>query len=291
MYNIIPLVLILISLSIIIVIIVRKFSVLANLDVENIPAEKEARFKEQIISSRLKRNFAKWTSKLTKLVKPVGCAVSIFFKWLYDKLNELKDSYNQDKIILRGDDIEQKIERLFSEAEELERQDDLVMAEKKYIEIIGLDSKNIKAFKSLGRLYFERKDYGEARQTFEHVLKLNEDDEEVYDGLAQIAREKGNLAQARDDYLKALNINNQRSQTYFDLALVYQAMGDMGEAISNIKKALQIEPNNPRYLDTMLEVSIMIKDKVLALDAYKKLIEVNPDNQKLTEFKRQIDEL
>ena len=45
MYNIIPLVLILISLSIIIVIVVKKFPALANLDVENIPKEKEDRKK------------------------------------------------------------------------------------------------------------------------------------------------------------------------------------------------------------------------------------------------------
>ena len=290
MYNIIPLILILISLSVIIVIIVRKFSALASLDVENIPAEKEAKFKERIISSRLKRNFIKWSSRLTRLVRPIFELVSRFFKWLFNKLNKLEEDYKSEKVLFNSD-AKQKIEKLFGEAEELKKTGDLTGAEKAFIEIIGLDSKNMKAFKALGQFYFERKDFEEAKQTFEHILKLEEDNEEAYDGLAQIGREKHGLKQASDDYIEALDINSQRSQTYFDLALVYQAMNNINKSVANIKQALRIEPNNPRYLDTMLEVSIINKDKPLALDAYKKLTEVNPDNQKLAKFKRQIDEL
>ncbi len=302
MYNIIPLILILTSLTVIIAIIVRKFSALASLDVENIPAEKEAKFKERIISSRLKKNIIKWSAKLSRLIKPIGYLISKFFKWLYNKLDELKEDYKNEKV-LSDSDAKQKIEKLFGEAEELKKTGDLTGAEKAFIEIIGLDSKNMKAFKALGQFYFERKDFEEAKQTFEHILKVEEDNEEAYDGLAQTGGEKGGLkqspldtksyptGQAGDDHLKALDINRQRSQTYFDLAMVYQAMNNADKSIANIKQALRIEPNNPRYLDTMLEISIINKDKALALDAYKKLTEVNPDNQKLAEFKRQIDEL
>ncbi len=290
MYNIIPLILILISLSVIITVVVRKFSALASLDVENIPAEKEAKFKEQIISSRLKRNIIKWSAKLSRLIKPIGHLISKFFKWLSNKLNELKEDYKSEKV-LSDSDTKQTIEKLFNEAEELKKTGDLTGAEKVYIEIIGLDSKNIKAFKALGQLYFERKDFEEAKQTFEHILKLEEDNEDAHDGLAQTGGEKGVLQQEGDDHLKVLDINRQHSQTYFDLAMVYQAINNADKSIANIKQALRIEPNNPRYLDTMLEISIINKDKPLALDAYKKLTGVNPDNQKLAEFKKQIDEL
>lgn len=292
MYNIIPLILILISLSIIIVIVVRKFSVLANLDVENISAEKEAKFKERIISDRLKRNFIKWSFKLNKLSRPAVQAVGIFSQRLFDKLNELKENYKSEAVLPAGD-VKQGIEQLFSEAEESEKQDDLIMAEKQYIEIIGLDSKNTRAFKALGRLYFKSKDYGKASQTFEHVLKLKEDDEGAYGGSAQAKGGYSKPADAGGQPQSSEQITNQdkRSQIYFDLALAYQAMGEMDKAAAGIKKSLQIEPNNPRYLDTALEMSIIVKDKALALDVYKKFKEINPDNQKLAEFKKQIDEL
>ncbi|MDO8667586.1 MAG: tetratricopeptide repeat protein [bacterium] len=290
MYNIVPLLLILISFSIIIVIVVRKFSVLANLDVASIPAEKEARFKERIISNRLKRNIIKWSAKLGRLSAPAARGVGQFFKFSLHKLYQLKNDY-QTKEAGENLNFDKKTEQLFRQIEECKKRGDLGLAENKCIEIIGLDSKNIEAFKALGRLYFEKKQYEEAKQTFEHVLKLKEDDEDIYENLAQIAREKGDLDGARDEYLKLINVNKQNAQTHFNLASVYQAMGKWPEAISSLKKALKIEPANPKYLDTMLEISIIIKDKALALDAYKKLLKTNPENNKIAEFKRQIDEL
>ncbi|MFH1583133.1 MAG: tetratricopeptide repeat protein [Candidatus Falkowbacteria bacterium] len=286
MYNIIPLLLILISLSVIIIIVSRKFSVLAALDVESIPAEKEAKFKERIISNRLKRNIIKYWAKSSRVLAPLAQLASGYLKSRLHKLYQAKNVYQASERVEGPETIDQ----LFSQAEELKKQDDLDAAEKKYIEIIGLDSKNIKAFKELGRIYFEKKEFEEAKQTFEHILKLKED-EDIYENLAQIAKEKGDLNQARDEYLKSININKQNAQTHFSLAEVYQAMGKLQDAMRALKKALKIEPANPRYLDTMLEISIIIKDKVLALDTYEKLFKANPENNKLEEFKQQIDEL
>lgn len=289
MYNIIPLVIILVCLGIIIIIVVRKFSVLANLDVENMPAEREAKFKEQIISNRLKRNFVKWSSRINRALLPVAQGIRNFFQWALARLTEMK---REDKAVqMAPEDMEQQITRLFSEAEDLRKQNELSLAEKKFIEIIGLDSKNIKAFKELGQLYFEQKSFEEAKQTFEHILRLKEGDQEIFDNLAQIAKEKGDLNEARDEYLKSLEINRESAETYYNLALVYKGMENLEEAVQSIKKALKIEPNNPRYLDTMLEISIIIKDKVLANSAYNKLVKVNPENQKIKDFKKQIDDL
>ncbi|MFA4833873.1 MAG: tetratricopeptide repeat protein [Patescibacteria group bacterium] len=260
MYNIIPLILILVSLSVIVYIVVRKFSVLAGVDVENIPAEREARVKERIISSRLKRNIFKWSSQLTKIFRFSAEKTGVFSKWIYKKLHELKESYGAE-IFLPTADKEKKIGELSVEAEEMIGEDNFKEAEKRLIEIIGLDSQNIEAFKSLGNLYFANKDYEDARQTFAHTLKLIKDSE-----------------------------NNQEiAEINFELALVNRADGRLDEALREIKESLKTAPNNPRYLDTSLEISIMKKDKVLALDAYGKLAKANPDNQKLKDLKKQID--
>lgn len=287
MYNIIPLLLILISLSVIIIMVSRKFSVLAALDLANIPAEKEAKFKERIISNRLKRNIIKYWAKASRVLAPLGRLAGSYLKSSLRKLYQAKNVYQAHQ----GIDRPETIDQLFSQAEELKKRGDLALAEKIYIEIIGLDSKNIKAFKELGRIYFEKKEFEEAKQTFEHILKLKADDEDIYDNLAQIAKEKGDLNEARDEYLKLININKQNAQTHFSLAEVYRAMGKFSEAARSLKKVLKIEPANPRYLDTMLEISIIIKDKALALAVYGKLLKANPENNKLEEFKRQINEL
>jgi len=252
---------------------------LANLDIETIQSEREIKVKEQIISKRLKRNFFRYFSKLTRVIKPIGEGVSTFFKWSYKKLIEFKDNYNKEDEIVNGD-RGKVVAKLFSEAEDFIKEEDLNGAENRYIEIIGIDSKNIKAFKNLGRLYFDRKNYNEAKETLEHALRLLEKDYE------EASMEGGTKEEGETE-----NINSQIAAIYVDLSEICQAMEDYEEAQKAIGKALKIEPNNPRYLDTKLEISIINKDKASALDAYDKLKEVNPDNQKLDDFQTQIKEL
>lgn len=280
MFNIIPLIIILISLAIIIVIVARKLSLLANLDVDSIPAEKEAKFKERIISNRLKRNFFKYYNKVAKALKPVGAGLSGFGKWLILKLTEFKDNYNRDAAAQtpRADSLQ----KLFLEAEELMKAEEYDAAEKKYIEIISLDSQNYQAFWDLGNLYFERKAHNEARQSLEHALKLLEQ-KEVIGGAG--TPDKAGGTEADEDRGRAA------AGIYYDLALICREAEDNAGAFTKISRALRLEPNNPRYLDIKLEISIINKDKISALDAFEKLAAVNPENQKLGEFEKQIAEL
>jgi tetratricopeptide (TPR) repeat protein len=267
MYNIIPLVLILVSLSIITVIVARKFSALASLDVENIPAEKEAKFKERLVGTRFKRHVSKASSKIIKISKFIFDQISKYSKIAYNKLYELKDRYGAEAVIPIGDKKE-KIKELISEADEYKK-DELDVAERKLINIIGLDSKNLEAFESLGNLYLEKKSFKEAKETFSHLLKLLESDED------------GEL----------YTDQNKAAGVFYNLSIASSQLDENEEAFGYIKKALEIEPKNPRYLDTILETSIINKDKDSAESAFNTLKEVNPDNKKLEEFEKQIKEL
>ncbi|MEA1963223.1 MAG: hypothetical protein U9M94_03225 [Patescibacteria group bacterium] len=282
MYNIIPLVLILIGLGVIIVIAAKKFSVLANLDVDSIRSEREAKFKEQIVSNRLKRNYFRYFAKFKQFSKPVGQAMGGFFIKLYKKLVEYKEDYNEQK---QTETINENIqEKLFFEIDELIEKGELEKVEAKYIKIISLDSKSIKAFRGLGKLYFERKDFNEAKQTIEHAIRLLENDYNAYESI-----ENENLNE--EERIKKDYINRNLPGAYFDLACVYKQRENYSESIISIDKALAIEANNPRFLDTKLEISIISKDKNLACKTLEELKAINPENQKLEELARQIDEL
>jgi tetratricopeptide (TPR) repeat protein len=251
---------------------------LANLDVSTIQAEREAKMKERIIGSRLKRNLSRYFHKLARILAPAGRGLTVMFKWIYRKLDEIKESAEAAEETESGSvDI---AEKLFSEAEELFRQEELEKAEAKLIEIIGLDAKNSRAFKLLGKVYFERKDYNEARQTLEHVLRLLEKE---YD--ARLVEEKEEIS----DETKALALNI--AEIYYDLAQAHRAMESHGPALAAIKEALKYEPNNPRYLDIKLEISIINKDKINALSALEKLKKVNPENKKFKEWEKKVGEL
>lgn len=273
MYDIIPLILILAGLTAIIIIAVRKFSVLASLDVEAIKKEREAKFKQQIISNRIKRGYSRYQDQIMDLLKPVIANTSKFFVDLHDRLIEHKLNYKKEKKV----DLESEetvIGRLFLDIEEALKSDDEDTAEKKYIEIIGLDSQNLKAFQGLGDLYFEKKQYNEAKQTYKHVIKLLESDTDDY-ALDSVDSTK----------------NRQFADIYFDLSLIEKISENTDSALSYIDKALNIEPNNPRYLDTKFELCIINKNKTLARATFEKLKEVDPENGKLAELEQEIVEL
>ncbi|MDO8261010.1 MAG: hypothetical protein Q7T50_05970 [Candidatus Magasanikbacteria bacterium] len=281
MFNIIPLILILISLVVICTIVIKKFPILANLDIDSIQSEREAKFKEQIISNRLKRNYFRYYNQALKLIRPLMEGGANFFKWGYHKLLEFRDNYNKEQVVIEDGDV--TLERLFAEIEALQKGEDGEEIEKKLIKAISLDSKNVKAFRMLGEVYFGRKDFNEAKQTWEHALRLAEKELEVIEQNKESGKEV-----APEEALQASRV---LSELYFDLAMVSIKIENIGDSLENIKKALKIEPNNPRYLDTMLEISIIKKDKHLAEKTYMKLEKVNPENGKLEEIKRQIEEL
>ncbi|MFH1745395.1 MAG: hypothetical protein ABH881_04510 [bacterium] len=276
MFNIIHFILIIASLCVVIVIVVRKFSLLASLNIESIQAEREAKFKERIISNKIKRNLLKYFSKFSRVVKPVAGIFFLFLKNLYGKLVNF---HNEGK----GMSVEggnQSVDELFAAAEDFVKKEDFKNAEESYIKIIEKDSRCVEAFLGLGKLYFESKSYNEAKQTVEHTLKLIENE---YGGDGNILKNDRN----QEEDACAINI----SEIYFDLALINKAQEDYENFCKNINKALKIEPNNPRYLDIKLEMSIIKKDKYLAQETYEKFQKANPDNQKLAEIKKEIDEL
>ncbi|MFH1412780.1 MAG: tetratricopeptide repeat protein [bacterium] len=254
---------IIISLGVIGAIVFRKFTVLASIDVENIEAEKQAAVKRRIISEKFQRNVNKWIIRIWRIIKPVLKLLNRFFSFIYKKLLDSKSKYSQTDL-QPGQNVDQQVEGLFAQAQDLVHKEELAEAENKYIEIIGLDSKNFKAFQLLGELYLYRQNYQEAEQTLQHAVKLKTSNGGDAPELANV---------------------------YFDLSYVYEAQKDHAEAVDNMKKALKIDSNNPRYLNKMIELCIMIDNKGDAYDACKKLEKVNPDNKKLKELKQRVTDM
>jgi tetratricopeptide (TPR) repeat protein len=258
----------LISLAVIIFIVIRKFPVLANIDIGEIEAERQAELKRKILNDKFKRSANKVFKELAKFLKPLGRFLGKIFGLLYNRLVNLREAYTEENQIV-GEDLAKKIEALFAEAQDLTHKEDLAKAEAKYIEIIGLDSQNYKAFELLGENYFDRENYEEAEQTFEHAIKLKE-------------QFKKAGAEVSDMDL---------AKTFFSLSLVHHKMNNAPLALEKTKAALELEPNNPRYLDKMVELCIITKDSGAARDYCQRLESSNAGNKKLKEFKDKIREL
>ncbi len=256
------------GLLIIGIIVGRKFGFLANIDVDQVAGERARVLKQQIIADRLRRRLSKWGFLFVRSLKPISKLLRNSFDWVYDRLNDWQRTQVNKEATL-NQEIDKRIETLLQEAEELVRSEHFDLAEKKYIEIIGLEPRNFKAFKELGEVYYRKQAWNEAKQTLEHALHLRR--------------------RTTEDQPTVKDL--ELSQVHFILANAYEASGELAKAILALKKALKIEENNPRYLDRLIEVSIIKKDKIVALDALTRLQSTNPENQKLEQFRSRIAEL
>ncbi|MDA3802425.1 MAG: hypothetical protein PF488_00820 [Patescibacteria group bacterium] len=104
-----------ISLFIIIIIIVRKFPVLAVLNVENIPGEKEASAKKAIIKKRVDRDISKLSGLFANLWLKIKDRFLSFVDFSEKKLKKVKSNYKKKKI--SWSEKEKLIKDLFSKAQ------------------------------------------------------------------------------------------------------------------------------------------------------------------------------
>lgn len=65
---------------------------------------------------------------------------------------------------------------------------EVMIEEQKYIKIISQDPKNLFAYHKLGKLYFEQKNYDDARAVFEQVLKIDEKNKRAKEMLEKTER-------------------------------------------------------------------------------------------------------
>ncbi|MFA5189066.1 MAG: tetratricopeptide repeat protein [Patescibacteria group bacterium] len=264
MYNIISIIVILISLAIIVSIVFKKLPLLAGFDISSIPKEKEAETRTKIMEERMARKFKVFYNKIKPFFKIIANFGQRKINLLTEKIKAWEEKYKTAKppkeALMTKDEfqtLEKKIESQLEAAQDLINQESYQEAEKIYLEILSLEPKNIPAYRGLANLYFVQKQYLEAKQTYQHVIKLNKKD----------------------------------SSSYFALAEILYETEDYNNALSVLQTALNLEPNNPRYLDLFITISILVKDKELARQSLAKLIEVNPDNAKISEFAEQIKTL
>jgi Flp pilus assembly protein TadD len=268
MLTIISLILIIICLIVISAIVIKKLPALAILDVNNMPGEKEAKFKDTIIKARVERDLAKWSGFFGRIFLSLSSSIKKVLKASQSNLKKMKLSY---KIAAKmpWPEKQKRIKDLLFSVEDLIKREEFNEAEEKLVEVISLDQKNLGAFFKLGGIYEELKKYQEARQTYEYALKL--------------AKQSRNDAEMMGDL--------SLQEIYYSLAWLEKGAGNFDAAFDNVSEALEFEPNSPRYLDLILDLSIMRKDKESAVKYLEKLSISNPENQKLAEIREEVEAL
>jgi tetratricopeptide (TPR) repeat protein len=275
-------------------ILLGKFRHLANINIDNLPDIKIQRQKEAILKVRLQRSWKSFWLKIKENNKPWQDKIYDHVRQSYQRLKNVEKDLRR-----RGHeelsslvDKSQNIEKLLNEAKTLMSSEAYQKAEEVLLEALSYDQHNIEVYKLLAEVYRGRKEYTQAKETLEYLLKLtHNEDASVYSSLAEIARQRGNLKEAEEEYLRSISLSEDNYLYFLSLAETYLDLEEEAKSLETAQRALILSPNNPKILDFLINLSIIMQDKELASKYLNKLKEVNPENNKILEFAEHIDSL
>lgn len=299
MYHIIYLLIISVCLGISGFIVFKKIPRLINLDLENLPEEKIAKKKKEIISKRAEERSVQMVNKMSVCFSPlkkVWGFIQLRFRIYVGKIQRMlhHEQVSEIKASPKGKvdkDKEERIKDLIREAANFVGEQDYDHAEDLYISAIGLNPKNKDAYRGLADCYFKKGSLEEAFQTYEFILQLTPNDDNVLVKMAEIEEERGNFAKAIEYYQRAVLINDNLPARFFRLSELLLKEKQPRVAREAVSQAIALEPQNPKYLDLLVEIGIMSEDKKTALKAYNELRLVNPENNKLDILKERISKI
>ena len=293
-FDIVLIVLAILSLAYIIRLVVKKFSRLTNVNVDNLPDIQIQRQKDAILTKRLERSWSNVLGKSKELAGPWQKKLVKGIKDYYQQLKNLETDLRRrgHQELSSNVDKSKAINELVTKAGELLKNEEYQLAEEVLLDALSYDQHSVDAYKVLAEVYRCKKEYEQAKQTLEYLLRLtHNEDSAVYSSLGKLARQRGDLKQAEEDYLKSISLADDNHLHFLSLAETYLELEEESKALATARRALVLSPNSPKVLDFLINVSIIMQDKELALRYLDKLKEVNPDNQKILEFLEYIDKL
>jgi len=265
------------------IIVKNKMHILASIDTQAIPAERDAVVKKRIMAERLKRNIKFFQDVSAFIGKPL----IIFFHAIqknthifYQGLVELRERHRKIPLSIGEQDgiQDQQLsptEILLQQAQIFLEKEDFEQAEKKCIEVIGIDKKNKEAYHILGEMYVQQREWNHAQEVIECNKKILKAD----------VREREQKGEDASDLI------TEYAQTLIDLADVYKKLEKNDRALTVIKEAVDLQENNPKFLHELVDIYIILGQRLRAEKALELLRKSNPENQKLHELEEKIKEL
>lgn len=129
-----------------------------------------------------------------------------------------------------------------------------------------------------GLVYTAMKDYGRARQEFEHLLKRDQDDVDAWVNLGTILYYEGRLDSAWFAIETAVRLAPEEPNAYNALALISIDKGQYDSAMTYVNKALALRPGDPYFLNNRGYVLLMTGRLAEAREDIDKSIVADPRN-------------
>ncbi len=297
--NYIFLIIIAVAFITIVVVVLRKFPILANLDLKNLAEEQESRKKKQLLSHRImekeKEAGESFVNKIEPLKKLWHIVQSKFRLYVgkIEKLlhyEELIKNRTKEKQMTDAERTNKFNEMIFQAQNQL-AEGKYESAEEFFIAAIKLDKKSSIAYRGLGDTYMAKGVEEEAMQTYDFLAKLTPEDDALLVRLSELSEGRGLTNDAIGYLERAIAVNDSLSTRFFRLAELYAKNGHLDLALDAAGQAVELEPKNPKYLDLLVETAIICGNREMAEKNFNELRLVNPENNKLIELKEKIDKI
>lgn len=284
---------VLLSLTALILTVARHWKEIRLLDPDSIKEERQRQKREQIIEQRFNRLKSDKLAPFKTIAQRGIVNGKKAFHGAYIKLIKLDRFYKQAKSPFANiaPSTKDRIRSLLDEARSLARDLKWADAERRFLEILTLDERNLDAYKGLANIYLKQKLYPQATETFEFLTKIKKADASCYEGLGEIAEAQKDLVKAEQMYLKALELQPRLAHRHAVLAEFYLEKDEAGKAWPLAKRASDLEPKSAKYLELSIEALIEMGNREEARRRYDKLRLLSEDRPKLQSIKERIEDL
>ncbi|MCI0479106.1 hypothetical protein L0Y59_01020 [Candidatus Uhrbacteria bacterium] len=275
------------------VVLGRHWKEIRLLDPTSIKEERMRQVREKIIEQRFDRIRSHTVAPLSAIAKRGLLSGKTAFHAAYIKLIQLDRFYKQAKSPLArvAPSVQDRLRGLLEEARSLARDLKWADAERRYLEVLSIDNRNVDAYKGLGALYLRQKHYPQAKETYEFLVKIRMADDACYAGLADIAEADGDMATAEAMRVKAVEDQPRSPNRHAELAGFYLERDEPGKAWPLAKRASDLDPKCARYQLLAVEAAIALRNREEARRRYDKLRLLSTDQPRLQSLKERIDGL
>lgn len=164
--------------------------------------------------------------------------------------------------------LSDRIDKLWSIAQQALRDKKYLRAEKALLTILRVDERNATAYNRLGILYAKQQEFKDAIECFEIAQSLEPSASSLHN-VGLIYYETGDYIKASLAFEQALAMEGELSTRHIAYAKVQEKLGDNKKMIESLEKAVEIDPI-PQTLNLLADAYERIGENALSLDLREK---------------------
>lgn len=281
------------AVLVMVLVVFRHWKEIRLLDPQSIKEVREGQKRDELLLQRIDRLAKEKIAPVHRAALKMGELGARAAEKLQERMRHLEQFYAQAKTPFSGTTSSQteRINMLVHEGRAFIRDLKWADAERKFIEVLGIDARNKEAFNGLGLIYLKQKMFTQARETFEFLVRSKQADDVAFASLAEIEELEGHLGRAEEMRRKAVESRPRLPNRQAELAELYLKLQLPAKAWPHAKRAADLDPKSSRYLEVSLDTAILLGNRNEAKRRYDRLRLLSEDPSTLQGYKDRIDAL